>query len=118
MHTLLSCGKGSERNVGLIKVCEVNKESFSQFRAMRKIFLGKFGDPRHFLLEFIQPVLEIIQRGIDQGEFRQVDPHDTVVAVGAVIEGTYLVWAYDSDMVDIKKHIRSGVELLINGLVV
>lgn len=59
---------------------------------------------------------KIIQRGIDQGEFRKVDTHDTVVAISAVIEGTYLIWAYDPDQVDIEKHIRSGVELIIKGL--
>ena len=61
---------------------------------------------------------KIIQRGIDQEEFRQVDLHDTVVAIGAVIEGTYLIWAYDPELVDIEKHIRSGVELILNGFVI
>ena len=61
---------------------------------------------------------KIIRRGIEQGEFREVDPLDTVVAIGAMIEGTYLLWAYDQDLIDIERHTRSGIQLIIDGLVV
>jgi AcrR family transcriptional regulator len=71
---------------------------------------------RTMIQQFFADMKKIIQRGIDQGEFRQVNVHDTVVALGAVIEGTYLIWAYDPELVDIEKHIRSGAELIIEGL--
>lgn len=73
---------------------------------------------RNMFGQFSSGLEKVIQRGIDQGLFRQVDAHDAVIAIGAVIEGTYLLWAYDPELVDIEKHIRSGVELIINGLVV
>ena len=60
----------------------------------------------------------IVARGIEQGEFIQLDPHAASVAIRAVIEGTYIIWAYAPDQVDIEKHIRSGVMLILQGMLV
>jgi AcrR family transcriptional regulator len=58
----------------------------------------------------------IIQRGIETGEFRQVDVKDVGIAIGAIVEGTLLLWIYDNSMVEPEKHIRSGMKLLLDGL--
>ena len=58
----------------------------------------------------------IIQRGVETGEFRQVDVWEVGIAIGAMVEGTLLLWVYDSSMVDPEKHIRSGMKLLLDGL--
>ena len=71
---------------------------------------------KSMIQQLFEDLKKIIQRGIDQGEFRQVDLHETVVGISAVMEGTYLIWAYDPELVDIEKHIRSGVNLIINGI--
>ena len=60
--------------------------------------------------------LPVIQKGIETGEFRSVDAHEVGVAVGAIIEGTMLLWVYDKSMVDPERHIRSGMKLLLEGV--
>jgi AcrR family transcriptional regulator len=60
--------------------------------------------------------LPIIQKGIETGEFRSVDAHEVGVAIGAIIEGTMLLWVYDKSLVDPERHIRSGMKLLLEGV--
>jgi len=67
----------------------------------------------HIYLEALVP---LIQRGIDSGEFRQVDARDAAIAAGAIYEGTVLLWAYDSEAVDVEHHIRSSIQLLLEGI--
>ncbi len=61
-------------------------------------------------------LIPIIQRGIDSGEFRKVDAQDVAIAAGAIFEGTILLWVYDKKVVDIDRHIRFGIELLLGGV--
>jgi TetR/AcrR family fatty acid metabolism transcriptional regulator len=65
---------------------------------------------------YMQHITPIIQRGIDSGEFRQVDVQDVAIAAGAIFEGTILLWTYDRHKVDITRHIRSGIHLLLDGI--
>ena len=58
----------------------------------------------------------IIQRGIATGEFRQVDVKEVGIAIGAIVEGTLLLWIYDNSLVDPEKNIRSGIKLLLDGV--
>ncbi len=60
----------------------------------------------------------LIQRGIDTGEFRPVDPREVAIAAGAIIEGTLLLYVYDRTAVDPQRHIRSGIKLLLEGVLV
>ncbi len=66
--------------------------------------------------EFIVLLENLIQQGIDAGVFRQVDVRDAALAVGAIFEGTILLWAYDPDWIDFEKHIDTGLDLLLEGL--
>jgi AcrR family transcriptional regulator len=69
-----------------------------------------------YFRRYMETLVPIIQRGIAAGEFRGVDPHDAAVAIGAIYEGTVLLWVYDSSLVDLEKHIRSSMQLLLEGL--
>jgi AcrR family transcriptional regulator len=69
-----------------------------------------------YVNRYLDILVPIIQRGIDSGEFRQVDARDVSVAGGAIIEGTLLLWAYDNSAVDPEHHIHTGMELLLAGL--
>lgn len=64
-------------------------------------------------MEFMTP---IIQYGIDQGEFRELDAKDVAIATGAIFEGTILLWVYDKQLVDPVRHIHSGIEYLLAGI--
>ncbi|MCJ7433917.1 MAG: TetR/AcrR family transcriptional regulator [Anaerolineales bacterium] len=69
-----------------------------------------------YLNRYMGIFIPIIQRGIDTGEFRQVDAYEVGVASGAILEGTLLLWVYDKSLVDPEKHIRSGMKLLLEGV--
>jgi AcrR family transcriptional regulator len=75
---------------------------------------------QHALKEYVERYLNIlipiIQRGIDSGEFRPVDAREVAIAVGAIMEGTLLLWAYDKSVIDPERHIRSGIKLLLEGV--
>ena len=67
---------------------------------------------------YMDALVPIIQRGIDAGEFRQVDAQEVAIAAGAIFEGTVLLWVYDNSRVDVECHIRSSIKLLLDGLLV
>ena len=69
-------------------------------------YLGKFVD-------LFEPV---IRQGVDTGEFRPVDVRETTLAIGALIEGTILLWTYDSNALQVGPQIRVGMKLLMDGL--
>lgn len=72
---------------------------------------------RDYLRAYLEHLIPIIQQGIDQGEFRQVDASEVSIAIGAIVEGTILLWVYDSETIQVEKHIRSSLNLLFEGLI-
>ena len=58
----------------------------------------------------------IIRDGIEKGEFRAVDVNEATLAVGAMLEGTMVVWTYDPDEVDVLKQLKAGMNMLLQGL--
>jgi hypothetical protein len=38
------------------------------------------------------------------------------IAIGSMLEGTVLLWVYDPSQIDIKYHIKSNINLLLQGL--
>jgi AcrR family transcriptional regulator len=71
---------------------------------------------KKYINRYLDILIPIIQRGIDSGEFRKVDAREVAVAMGAMIEGTLLLWVYDKSIVDPEYHIHSGMKLLLEGL--
>ena len=71
---------------------------------------------KKYINRYVDILVPIIQRGIDSGEFRQVDVREVAIAMGAMIEGTLLLWVYDKTLVNPEHHIRSGMKLLLEGL--
>jgi hypothetical protein len=69
-----------------------------------------------YINQYLDILVPIIQRGIDTGEFRQVDAREVAIVGSAIIEGTLLLWVYDKSIVDPSHHIRSGMGLLLDGL--
>jgi AcrR family transcriptional regulator len=66
--------------------------------------------------EFIQATEPVIRRGIDNGEFINVDPAEAALTLGAIFEGSILLWSYDPDRIDLKNLIESSINLLLEGL--
>jgi AcrR family transcriptional regulator len=65
---------------------------------------------------YMQLLVSIIQHGIEAGEFRAVAVRDIAISIGALVEGTFLLWVYDPDQVDVEHNIRAGVQVLIMGI--
>ena len=57
------------------------------------------GVMRQYLHRFVSLLQPIVQRGMDTGEFGTGDARQATVAIGAMLEGTLLLWAYAPDIV-------------------
>jgi len=69
-----------------------------------------------YLNYYLDLLIPVIQHGIDSGEFRQTDAKEIALAMGAMLEGTLLLWVYDSSLVEPEKHIQTGMKLLLEGV--
>ena len=71
-----------------------------------------------YFQNYLQMMEPVVQEGIDQGEFQQVVARDVVIGLGAIIEGTVLLWIYEPDIVDPGYHARVSAQLFFDGLTV
>ncbi len=71
---------------------------------------------KRYIHRYIEILVPIIQQGVDTGEFRPVDPQEVAITAAAIFEGTILLWVYDRSMIDLERHIRSGIALLLEGI--
>lgn len=69
-----------------------------------------------YIKKYMSILSPMIQQGIDTGEFREIDPYSAAITIGAIIEGTLLLWVYDNNLVDPEKHIRDGIVMLLEGI--
>jgi len=61
-------------------------------------------------------LVDLIQQGIDSGEFLVEDPEEAAIALGSILEGTVILWLYDPENIDVKHNLRTSANLLIQGL--
>jgi hypothetical protein len=66
--------------------------------------------------EFMKVTEPLIQQGIDNGDFIPVDPKETSLTLGAIFEGSILLWSYDPENINLKEMIESSINLLLEGL--
>jgi len=71
---------------------------------------------KKYINRYLDILVPIIEHGIEAGEFRALDAREVAVAMGAMIEGTLLLWVYDKSLVEPDYHIRSGMKLLLEGV--
>ncbi len=71
---------------------------------------------KNYFRAYLESIVPIIQQGIDNGEFRPVDAFSVAIALGAIFEGTVLLWVYDSETIQIEAHIMGSMQLLLDGL--
>lgn len=69
-----------------------------------------------YLNHYLGILIPVIQHGIDSGEFRPADAKEIAIAMGAIMEGTLLLWVYDNSLIEPEKHLRSGMKLLLEGV--
>jgi AcrR family transcriptional regulator len=61
-------------------------------------------------------LVSLVKQGIAEGEFRAVDPADTVITLEALFEGILLLWAMDPTQFDLSRQVERSVRLLLEGL--
>lgn len=64
----------------------------------------------------LEILLSLIQQGLDAGEFQADNAMEASIAIGSILEGTVLLWVYDPSHIDLKYHIKSNINLLLQGL--
>ncbi len=69
-----------------------------------------------YFRRYLQILKPIIQEGIDSGEFKPAEAQDIALTLGAVIEGTILLWVYDSETVDLDHQGKTSIQLLLKGI--
>jgi AcrR family transcriptional regulator len=81
---------------------------------------GRRKDVRQFLLgifdEYRAFCRDVIQQGIERGEFRAVDPDATAVTILAVFEGLALFWLVDPQNFTIPQQAEASMRLILDGL--
>jgi AcrR family transcriptional regulator len=96
----------------MLKVAPVMYEFYSlAFRnqAVRRVM-------KEFLRSFVNIIEGIIQQGMADGEFTSGNPRQLAVTIGATLEGTLLLWAYDPETILIEEQLRTGMALILTGL--
>lgn len=81
--------------------------------ARKKIVQQSF---RKYFQTYTEHLTIIMQQGIENGEIHPYDAKDAAITLGAIIEGTILLSIYDSNTVDIPKHIKTGTQIYLDGL--
>lgn len=71
---------------------------------------------KRYYQSFFDLIEPIIEQGIERGEFLPVDVREAAVAIGAVYEGTILLYVYFSDTIDIEKQFRTNLNLILEGI--
>lgn len=71
---------------------------------------------RQYLRTYTSLVRPLIEEGIANGEFRPVDPQQAAIALGALVEGSILLWVYDPESVQLEEQIRKGLEIFLKGI--
>jgi len=69
-----------------------------------------------YVNRYMDILVPIIENGIASGEFKEVNPKEVAIAMGAILEGTILIWVYDKSLVKPEENIRSGITLLLEGV--
>ncbi len=71
---------------------------------------------KKYMRTYLEMVTPIIQQGIDAGEFKARSSEEIAITIGAIFEGTILLWVYDSEAVDLEKNLHAGIRLLMEGI--
>ena len=71
---------------------------------------------KSFFEEYRKSLAGIVRRGVERGEFRDVDVEEATVTLVSLFEGVTLLWAFDPEMIPIESQMEASVRLLLGGL--
>ncbi len=110
---LLEFARATAREIqGMMRVIPITFEFYSlafRNKAVRRVV-------RRFFTIFVKSLQAVIEQGVERGEFRATDARESAATIGAVIEGTFLLWVFDRRMLALDGQIEAGVRLILAGL--
>lgn len=71
---------------------------------------------KNSLDQYIELTVPVIQKGIDDGEFRKIDAYETSLAFGAMVEGSIIIWAYDMSRFNFSELITRNMKIFLDGI--
>jgi AcrR family transcriptional regulator len=99
---------------GMLKIASVLYEFYAL--ALRNATVRQV--MKEYLRRFVALLEPIVQQGMDNGEFIPGDARQITIAIGSILEGTLLLWAYDPDMVQPEEQLHADMRLLLKGMAV
>ncbi len=75
---------------------------------------------RHFLKQYFKDyrvaLTQLIQHGIEQGEFRPIEPEQVAISITALYEGLALLWLVDPDATTWEQTGATSLTILLDGI--
>jgi AcrR family transcriptional regulator len=124
LRTLLHAeGPASERLLAYARQSATQIERTAWFSSLAFDILGLLGRQsfvKQYLVQYFtryhQELGAIVQQGVDNGEFREIDPKSATIAMLGIYEGLLLLWVVDPDTVPLRRSIESSIRLLLEGM--
>jgi AcrR family transcriptional regulator len=66
--------------------------------------------------EYIATMAGLIRRGIERGEFKEVDPVEVAITLVAIFEGMTLIWVVDAESLPLEKQLPVSMRLLLDSI--
>ncbi|HET6312894.1 MAG TPA: TetR/AcrR family transcriptional regulator [Chloroflexia bacterium] len=73
---------------------------------------------KSYFRRYLDLLAEMVQQGTDRGELRQADPRQTAILLAGSHEGLTLLWLMDPTAFDWTAQMESGLQLVLDALVV
>ncbi len=129
-----------EYSTGVLERLKKNKSASNQLKTLFEYFIKQFDkNPATFKIliefwrmsgldpdfnikvqeiysQFLEYIIEIIEEGIDTGEFKKVDPRITALSILINIEGIHWFTLFDKSGVEAHEYIDTISEFILNGL--
>ncbi len=71
---------------------------------------------RVYYQKYLDQISQLVQQGIDNGEWHAVSPRETAVTIISLMEGVILLWSIYPEDIDVGRQMRTAVQLMLDGL--
>lgn len=71
---------------------------------------------RTFYMAYLDNISQLVQQGIDSGEWKEVSARETAVTLISLMEGVILLWSIYPEDIDVGCQMETAVQLMLDGL--
>jgi len=71
---------------------------------------------RTFYMAYLDNISQLVQQGIDSGEWKEVSARETAVTIISLMEGVILLWSIYPEDIDVGNQMETAVQLMLDGL--